>query len=102
MVSDAQMQSQLERLPPGHPSSPWDAEGRRRPPPPWLAELELPLPGHWPGAQDGSTASENFEKNDAADGTIGAVSHVIVSAGGQRAGQANPSSPARPPHFPGL
>ena len=33
MVSDAQMQAQLERLPPGHPSSPWDADGRRRPPP---------------------------------------------------------------------
>ena len=62
MVSDAQMQSQLERLPPGHPSSPWDADGRRRPPPPWLAELELPLPGHWPGALDTGSASENFEK----------------------------------------
>ncbi|HXP57640.1 MAG TPA: hypothetical protein VN847_21930 [Streptosporangiaceae bacterium] len=66
MVSDAQMQAQLERLPPGHPSSPWDAEGRRRPPPPWLAELELPLPGHWPGQSPGGPddgpASENFEK----------------------------------------
>jgi hypothetical protein len=77
MVSDAQMQAQLERLPPGHPSSPWDADGRRRPPPPWLAELELPLPGHWPGQPAGAPhcvpdgpgagpdvgpASENFEK----------------------------------------
>jgi hypothetical protein len=57
------MQVQLERLPPGHPSSPWDADGRRRPPPPWLAELELPLPGHWPGqSADAGPASENFEK----------------------------------------
>ena len=27
-----------------------------------LAELELPLPGHWPGTVDSTPASENFEK----------------------------------------
>ena len=75
MPSDLDMRAHLERLPPGHPSSPWDADGRRRPPPPWLEELELPLPGHWPGGPDpvpgrpdpavpasGPSASENFEK----------------------------------------
>ena len=68
MTSDTDMRAHLERLPPGHPSSPWDADGRRRPPPPWLEELELPLPGHWPGAPDpatpaaGASASENLEK----------------------------------------
>jgi hypothetical protein len=32
----------LETLPPGHPSSPYLADGSRRPPPPRLRDLELP------------------------------------------------------------
>lgn len=53
MLTDADIRDHLERLPPGHPSSPWDADGRRRPPPPRLQDLELPLPGHWPGGLGG-------------------------------------------------
>jgi hypothetical protein len=34
----------LERLPRGHPSSPCNADGTRKPPPPNLRALELPLP----------------------------------------------------------
>jgi len=45
---DAEMQAALEQLPPGHPSSPRAADGTRRPPPPRLQDLELPLPGSWP------------------------------------------------------
>jgi hypothetical protein len=45
--SDADMTAQLEKLPPGHPSSPWNADGTRKPPPPSLRDLELPLPGTW-------------------------------------------------------
>ena len=56
MVTDADMRDHLERLPPGHPSSPWDADGRRRPSPPRLEDLELPLPGHWPGGLGGTSA----------------------------------------------
>jgi hypothetical protein len=50
--SDADMTAQLEKLPPGHPSSPWNADGTRRPPPPSLRDLELPLPGMWQDCPD--------------------------------------------------
>jgi len=45
--ADRAMRAALERLPPGHPSSAWNADGTRRPPPPRLQDLELPLPGAW-------------------------------------------------------
>lgn len=38
------MDERLERLPLGHPSSPYDGDGSRRPDPPNLADYELPLP----------------------------------------------------------
>ena len=38
------LQRRLERLPPGHPSSPYHADGSRKPPPPSLRALELPPP----------------------------------------------------------
>ena len=34
----------MERLPPGHPSSPYNDDGTRKPPVPRLADRELPLP----------------------------------------------------------
>jgi hypothetical protein len=39
------LRQRLERLPPGHPSCPYHAGGSRKPPPPDLRELELPLQG---------------------------------------------------------
>jgi predicted kinase len=36
------LQQRLERLPRGHPSSPYNADGSRKPPPPDLRALELP------------------------------------------------------------
>jgi predicted kinase len=38
------LQQRLERLPWGHPSSPYGADGTRKPPPPNLRALELPAP----------------------------------------------------------
>jgi predicted kinase len=38
------LQQRLERLPWGHPSSPYHADGTRKPPPPNLRALELPAP----------------------------------------------------------
>jgi hypothetical protein len=38
------LQTRLERLPPNHPSSPFRDDGSRKPPPPDLAQYELPLP----------------------------------------------------------
>jgi hypothetical protein len=35
----------MERLPPGHPSSPYNDDGSPKPPPPYLSDYELPIPG---------------------------------------------------------
>jgi hypothetical protein len=43
----------LERLPPGHPSSPYNDDGTRKPPVPQLRHLELPVPGE---ERDGTAA----------------------------------------------
>jgi hypothetical protein len=50
----------LERLPPGHPSSPYNDDGTRKPPVPRLADRELPLPDEQPG--DASLDSPNAEE----------------------------------------
>jgi hypothetical protein len=42
--SAADLQQRLNRLPAGHPSSPLNGDGSRKPPPPSLRRLELPLP----------------------------------------------------------
>ena len=58
---DGEMRASLEELPPGHPSSAWNADGTRRAPPPRLHDLELPLPGTWAGtADDEPSASDDL------------------------------------------
>jgi hypothetical protein len=42
---DAELRQRMERLPPCHPSSPYNADGSRKPPPPDLSDYELPIPG---------------------------------------------------------
>ncbi len=49
-AQSADLQGRLERLPVGHPSSPYRDDGSRKPPPPDLAQLELPLPDKLPPA----------------------------------------------------
>jgi hypothetical protein len=44
---DERRKAALEALPPGHPSSPYQADGSRRPAEPSLRSLELPLPDEW-------------------------------------------------------
>jgi hypothetical protein len=46
----AQLRERMERLPHGHPSSPYNDDGSRKPPPPDLSDYELPIPGD-PGYQ---------------------------------------------------
>lgn len=41
----AELQERMERLPPGHPSSPYNDDGSRKPPPLDLSDYELPIPG---------------------------------------------------------
>ena len=63
--SDGEMRAALEELPPGHPSSAWNADGTRRPPPPRLHDLELPLPGTWAGTADDEPSASDDPQNDA-------------------------------------
>lgn len=41
----AELQERMERLPHGHPSSPYNADGTRKPPVPDLTSSEYPIPG---------------------------------------------------------
>src|SRR4029078_11695436 len=41
----AQLRERMERLPHGHPSSPYNDDGSRKPPLPDLSKYELPIPG---------------------------------------------------------
>jgi hypothetical protein len=41
----AELRERMEQLPPGHPSSPYNDDGSRKPPPPDLSVYELPIPG---------------------------------------------------------
>jgi hypothetical protein len=53
--SYADLQERLARLPPGHPSSNYNPDGSRKPPPPRLRDLELPLPGDGSFGDDSSS-----------------------------------------------
>ena len=54
----AELQKRMERLPPGHPSSPYNDDGSRKPPPPDLSGYELPIPGDPDYRPEPSRASE--------------------------------------------
>jgi hypothetical protein len=48
------LQQRLERLPRGHPSSPYNADGSRKPPLPDLRRLQLPPSGEPAGTGTGT------------------------------------------------
>lgn len=52
----AELQARLEKLPDGHPSSPYDDDGWLRPAPTRLRQLELGVPGRPAGTQSGHAA----------------------------------------------
>jgi hypothetical protein len=62
---DAELQQRLERLPPCHPSSPYNADGSRKPPPPDLSAYELPIPGDPDYRPDTLNVSETEASADA-------------------------------------
>jgi hypothetical protein len=51
-AQSADLQSRVERLPVGHPSSPFRDDGSRKPPPPDLADYELPFPNEVPAGPE--------------------------------------------------
>jgi hypothetical protein len=54
----AELRERMERLPPGHPSSPYNDDGSRKPPLPDLSVYELPIPGDPDYRPEPSRASE--------------------------------------------
>ena len=51
-VQQVDLRARLERLPDGHPSSPYRDDGSRKPPSADLAELEIPLPDELPSEKE--------------------------------------------------
>jgi len=60
----AELRERMDRLPPGHPSSPYNDDGSRKPPPPDLSEYELPIPGDPDYQPDAPPASEADHARD--------------------------------------
>ena len=86
--STADLRQRLERLPQGHPSSPYHDDGTPKPPLARLKNLELPLPGEErepnggtrrdaPGAQATPLADDSAAVTDAAAGTASYPEHDV-------------------------
>jgi hypothetical protein len=89
--SRADLRQRLERLPYGHPSSPYHVDGERKPPPPRLKHLELapPVPSPVP-----SKPVEPPAKPSPAD--VPDVERAEPAAQDQRTAQPGPADAARP------
>ena len=61
----AELQERMERLPPGHPSSPYNDDGTRKPPPLDLSDYELPIPGDPDYQPDAPSTPEMSHARDA-------------------------------------
>jgi hypothetical protein len=61
----ADLQGRLERLPVGHPSSPYHGDGSRKPPPPDRTQYELPLPDELPPDADADQADTHLPEDAA-------------------------------------
>jgi hypothetical protein len=72
----AELRERMERLPPGHPSSPFNDDGSRKPPPPDLSAYELPIPGDPDYQPEPSGASETDRLTDEAQEAADDRQHV--------------------------
>ncbi len=61
---DAELQERMERLPPGHPSSPYNSDGSAKPPVPDPFERDLPIPGDPDYQPDALATSEADHPTD--------------------------------------
>jgi hypothetical protein len=89
----AEMQQRLERLPPGHPSSPYNDDLTRKPPVVRLKDLELPLQGNEHGPNGAAT---NHEPDPAEEVPATAMAEPASSNGasGRSPAAAGEPSPA--------
>jgi hypothetical protein len=65
-----ELQERMERLPPGHPSSPYNDNGTRKPPPLDLSDYELPIPGDPDYQPDTLSTPEMSHAHDAGGDAI--------------------------------
>jgi len=72
----AELQERMERLPPGHPSSPYNDDGTRKPPPLDLSDYELPIPGD-PDYQPDVRALEADRRSDGSTKEAGDPEHPV-------------------------
>jgi hypothetical protein len=63
-----ELQERMERLPPGHPSSPYNDDGTRKPPPLDLSDYELPIPGDPDYHPDTQAWEDDSPSDDSTDG----------------------------------
>ncbi len=88
----AQLQDRMERLPPGHPSSPYNDDGSRKPPVPDPFKNDYPIPGdpdYQPDApsntETGPTSAGNI--NDASSAPDGSPDQELPTEDGDRTGE---------------
>jgi hypothetical protein len=72
----AELRERMERLPPGHPSSPYNDDGSRKPPPPDLSAYELPIPGDPDYQPEPLSASKGDHPTDEAPEGVDDRQHV--------------------------
>jgi hypothetical protein len=63
----AQLQERMERLPPGHPSSPYNDDGSRKPPVPDPFKNDYPIPGDPDYQADAPSSAETGPTSSSAD-----------------------------------
>jgi predicted ABC-type ATPase len=63
----AELRDRMERLPPGHPSSPYRGDGSRKPPEPAQSDREYPIPGDLDYRSSTSDAAETEHVTMASD-----------------------------------
>jgi hypothetical protein len=75
-ASRAALQERLDRLPRGHPSSPFHVDGSRKPPPPDLTKSELPLPDELDALGGQADATTETEEPAERSLTAGGADHT--------------------------
>jgi hypothetical protein len=90
----AQLQERMERLPPGHPSSPYNDDGSRKPPVPDPFKNDYPIPGdpdYQPdaprNAETGPTSSSADNINDPSPGPDGSPDQELPAEDNDRIGE---------------
>jgi hypothetical protein len=94
--SVAELRERLERLPDGHPSSPYDGAGRVKPSPTRLRQLELGLPARPVGTLAGYAERFGIDPGDDANDSLPAAAAADSHAQASTPGDELPRTAAAP------